>query len=268
MEQRKALYETRFRALSEQSGDSRKAAAELENDIQALQAGEGRRGSRASQSNGCCFDPARWEQVFACGANWERDWDEEKAPNEWYESAAVYPVVDSDRCQDANGGSGGDGNPSTPRHGTFTAWETWRDGGGWASVTKEGEQGNIGKKGTEKNSQGKDPKTFQENSQGRDTSTLERNSQGEKHKYLQRPCGKVARSRKAEGREVEEEEEKEKEEGEAQKKIEVADEFETNHDECRQNRAADWRFQANHCACSGDYVNLMTGNGGGRGGWQ
>ena len=71
MEHRKALYETRFRALSEQSGDSRKAAAELENDIQALQAGEGRRGSRASQSNGCCFDPARWEQVFACGANWK-----------------------------------------------------------------------------------------------------------------------------------------------------------------------------------------------------
>ena len=51
MEERKALYETRFRALSEKSGDSRKVAAELEVEIHALQAGEERRGSSASQSN-------------------------------------------------------------------------------------------------------------------------------------------------------------------------------------------------------------------------
>ena len=31
---------------------------------------------------------------------------------------AVDPGVDSDRCQDANGGSSGGGNPSTPRNGT------------------------------------------------------------------------------------------------------------------------------------------------------
>ena len=51
MEERKALHETRFLALSEKSGDSRKAAAELEVEIQALQAREERRGSSASQSN-------------------------------------------------------------------------------------------------------------------------------------------------------------------------------------------------------------------------
>ena len=39
MEERKALFETRFRGLSEKSGDSRKAAAELENEIQAFAGG-------------------------------------------------------------------------------------------------------------------------------------------------------------------------------------------------------------------------------------
>ena len=67
MEESKALYETRFRALSEKSGHCRKAAAELENQIQTLQVGEERRGCSASQSNGCCFDPATGEQVFAFG---------------------------------------------------------------------------------------------------------------------------------------------------------------------------------------------------------
>ena len=67
MEESKALYETRFRALSEKSGDCRKAAAELDNEIQALQAGEETKDSSASQSNGCCFDPTIWEQVFAFG---------------------------------------------------------------------------------------------------------------------------------------------------------------------------------------------------------
>ena len=125
MEERKALYETRFRALSEKSGHCRKAAAELENQIQTLQVGEERRGCSASQSNGCCFDPATGEQVFAFWRNTsskfypiyparvrqavqnsrpERDWDDEEQSG-WYESAAVDPVVDSDRCQDANGGT-------------------------------------------------------------------------------------------------------------------------------------------------------------------
>ena len=40
----------------------------MEVEIQALQAGEERRGSSAWQSNGCCFDPAVLEQVFAFGA--------------------------------------------------------------------------------------------------------------------------------------------------------------------------------------------------------
>ena len=48
MEERKALFETRIRAPSEKSGDSGKAAEDLEVEIQALQAGEERRGSCAS----------------------------------------------------------------------------------------------------------------------------------------------------------------------------------------------------------------------------
>ena len=48
---------------------------------------------------------------------WKGDWDDEKAPNEWYESAAVDPAVDPDRCQDANGGCRGGGVLSTPRNG-------------------------------------------------------------------------------------------------------------------------------------------------------
>ena len=82
MEERKALYETRFRALSEKSGDSRKAAAELENEIQTLQAGEERRGSSASQSNGCCFAPAK--QVFAFGET---------------RAASFYPIHAARVCQ-------------------------------------------------------------------------------------------------------------------------------------------------------------------------
>ena len=126
-------------------------------------------------SIGCCFDPAIWEKVFAFGERraasfiqfmqqefvrqyrpsgsreqgavgeereeWEGDWEDERAPNECYESAAVDYVVDSDRCQDANGGSA-----TCSRQLSFTAWETWRDGGGWTPVIKEEEQGKIGTK--------------------------------------------------------------------------------------------------------------------------
>ena len=112
--------------MSGKSGNCRKEADILEEEIQPLQAGEQRRASCASQSNGYCFDPAmvpwQMEQVFACGAaqtqhfiqvmqeefyrrfkaaaapeqmaggekeEWEGDWDKEKAANDWYESATV-----------------------------------------------------------------------------------------------------------------------------------------------------------------------------------
>ena len=148
MEERKTLFETRVRALSEKSADCRKAAADLDVEIQALQAGDERRGSSASESNRCCFDPATWEQVFAYGVTqaesfiqftqlefgrryrtpaaleqgagreekeaWEGDWDDEKAPSGWYGGATVDP----DRCQVSFGGSCGGGNPSTPRNAT------------------------------------------------------------------------------------------------------------------------------------------------------
>ena len=45
----------RFAALSEKSGNCRMAADDLEDEIQILHAGEERRGSFASLSNGCCF---------------------------------------------------------------------------------------------------------------------------------------------------------------------------------------------------------------------
>ena len=64
-EEQRAQYETRFRVLSEKSGDS---AAELENEIQNLQANEERRGTSASQSNGCCFDPVILEHLLAMEA--------------------------------------------------------------------------------------------------------------------------------------------------------------------------------------------------------
>ena len=66
MEEWKALFETCFGALSEKSGDCRKEATALDNEIQALQAGEERRGSCASQSDGCCFDPVMWVQQEFC----------------------------------------------------------------------------------------------------------------------------------------------------------------------------------------------------------
>ena len=89
---------------------------------------------QASQSNGC-IDPY-WSRSsllekhrqnnLGCpeqgaGAEGEEacegDWDDEKTPNERYESDAVDPAVDLDRCQGTNGGSGGGGNLGTPRNG-------------------------------------------------------------------------------------------------------------------------------------------------------
>ena len=67
-EEHRAQYEMRFHVLSEKSVDSRTAAAELENEIQNMQAREERRGSSASQSNGCCFDAAILEKLTAMGA--------------------------------------------------------------------------------------------------------------------------------------------------------------------------------------------------------
>ena len=42
--------------------------AQLDMDIRGLQAGDGKRGSNASWSNGCCFDPAVVEQFVTMGA--------------------------------------------------------------------------------------------------------------------------------------------------------------------------------------------------------
>ena len=144
----------------------------MEVEIQALQAGEERRGSSASQSNGCCFDQA----------------DDEKTRNEPYEKDAVDPTVDFDQCQDANVGSGGLGNLITRRNRaqeretsrTASKRKAGEDGRGGTPVKEDGEQGNFGtKKKRVKNSQGKDPRTCKENSQARDRSTLEINSLGE-----------------------------------------------------------------------------------------
>ena len=151
-EEQKAQYEMRFRVLSGRSGDSRKAAAELDNEIQSLQASEERRGSSASQSNGCCLiQPcwsisSRWEQPRQCSSSpifrvesaeclavnigqsqplrsegqeaWEEEWDEdERMANGWYENAAYGSVVDPAEGSDDVGGSLGGGHPSTPRIG-------------------------------------------------------------------------------------------------------------------------------------------------------
>ena len=59
----------RFATLSEKSGVTVGWQQMIwKKKIKVLQAGEERRGSCASQSNGCCFDPANVEQVLAFGA--------------------------------------------------------------------------------------------------------------------------------------------------------------------------------------------------------
>ena len=85
--------------------------------------------------------------------DWEGDWDDEKAANGWYEGATVDPVVDLARCEDANGGSFGEGNPSTPRSGMRARdssrsprrkqGEVEDDG---LLLVKDGEKENTGKK--------------------------------------------------------------------------------------------------------------------------
>ena len=135
MEERKV----HFQALSEKSDNCGRATDDLHDDIKILQAGEERRGSCASQSNGCCFDPAMVVQVFACGtihaehyikamqeefirifeapaapehmAGGEDrgEWEDKQAASGRYESASVGLAVDLARHQDANGGSGGGG---------------------------------------------------------------------------------------------------------------------------------------------------------------
>ena len=69
----------------------------LANFIQASSGANGRRGEEREE--------------------WEGDFDDEEAASGWCEGATVGPAVDPARCQDANGGSFGGGNPSTPRNG-------------------------------------------------------------------------------------------------------------------------------------------------------
>ena len=125
----------RFQALLEKSGESQRAASEVEEEIRILQAGEERRGLCPSQSNGCCWDPTMLEQFFASGEKkaasfvhyvqqefarkyrssgvpeqetraeekeaWEEDWDDERMANGWYEGAAFGSAVDPAEGSDA-----------------------------------------------------------------------------------------------------------------------------------------------------------------------
>ena len=68
----------------------------------------------------------------------------------------------------------------------------------------------------ERNSQGEDPRTLKDNSQGGDLRILEANSQGTDPRTFVETHRKVASARKAEGRAVEEEEEKEGKEAESE----------------------------------------------------
>ena len=137
--------EARFLALSDKSGNCRMAADDLEEEVKDLQAGEGRRGSCASQSNGCCFDPAMVEQISTFGAAHARphiqalfevpatpvhmgreekgaEWEEEQAQRMASqqmgpqvsggrnEGVTAGPALDPVRQKDANGESGGGGD--------------------------------------------------------------------------------------------------------------------------------------------------------------
>ena len=100
--------------------------------------------------------------------------------NGWYENAAHGSVVDpaegSDEIQALQELEHALVTIPDPRGGKKTRnaikWEMKGSlGAGWRQVSSRQEE-------RRKNSQGKDPKTFQENSQGRDPSTPEGNSQG------------------------------------------------------------------------------------------
>ena len=62
-----AEREAHFQELAQKSRNFQMAADDLEEEIRVLQAGEERRGSCASQSNGCCFD-SLLEHLFTLGA--------------------------------------------------------------------------------------------------------------------------------------------------------------------------------------------------------
>ena len=138
----------------------------------------GDKSSRWERDTGSKFRQHRSSGVAKQGAggeekeDWERDWGDEEAPNEWYESAAAHPAVDSDRCQDANGGSGG-GNISSPTNGAqdrdlsypASARQTWQDGKRRNACNRGLRAGEQWQKENSKNSQGKDPRTCEENSQ-------------------------------------------------------------------------------------------------------
>ena len=176
--------------------------------ITQVLAGRGRRGSCASQSNGCCFD-AVMEQLFTLGATHARQQIQaliqrkrrrvergataksSQSPNGCNESFPAGSVFDPARYQDAKGDSGAGGEFNSPRttrrqqRMKFCERE-WKERGDWRE-----------KKG--RNKQGKDPRTFEEeNSQEKDPSTIE----GRSHQVEKWP---VQEKRK---------EEKEEEEGE------------------------------------------------------
>ena len=60
--------EERFRLLSDKFDKNRVADAEMEAELQGLQAGEERRGSNASQTCNCCLEEA-WQHLVALGGN-------------------------------------------------------------------------------------------------------------------------------------------------------------------------------------------------------
>ena len=132
LEKRQALFQARFQTLSEKSGNCRREANNLEEEIQALQAGEA---LRHSPMDVALIQPwwsifSRWEQHRLCSSSlsfreesaeymltlaraneedWEGDWDSEKAASGWHEGITVDPAVDLAWCQNANGGSFGGG---------------------------------------------------------------------------------------------------------------------------------------------------------------
>ena len=181
---------------------------------------EERRGSNASQSNGCCFDPAVLELVFASGETRAAHFIHSRSKSlSGSTELQAFQSKEQEQKRKKLGKEIGmmrrcrmSGmkvilliliGVSTPRNGAQER-DTSRTPPPRTPVKENGEQEKLANT-LEINSQGEDPRTFAENSQGKDL-------QG------QRPSGEeVARTGKAKGREVEEEEEKE-EEGEAQKK--------------------------------------------------
>ena len=243
--------EERSRQLSDKVDKNKMSDAEMAAELQRLQAGEERRGSNASQTGDCCWE-ALVEQRFVLGVDQARSKFckkfEARVPSEQMPGKEEGRRNSGDGQEHGRASSWcywrqpGSMKANKPASSLeldllrvrvhMVKAEEQENQGHWAIATEDYQTLQVdvqwkrihsqGAKGMrenswveqkqKRNSQGKDPRTFEENSQGGDLSS----QRGPEN--LQRPGRKVASSRIAEGREVEEKEEKRLKKNKVQRK--------------------------------------------------